>query len=480
MSRHSQNLNSVYQRQLSQQQQQVSSQYLQSQHRQQQHHQLPVQPMRVASSDFFTIAPYRSRKDSTRISVIQKYEILGYIAAGTYGKVYKARGRRPDTANLLFAIKKFKTDSKDNETVHYTGISQSAIREMSLCKELKHENITNLVEIVLEKKSIYMVFDFAEYDLLQIIHYHSHPDFKHIPELTLKSAVYQILKGLSFLHQNWVLHRDLKPANIMVTNEGVVKIGDLGLARKFNNPLQSFYSGDKVVVTIWYRAPELLLGARHYTPAIDMWAVGCIVAELLSLRPLFKGEETKMDNKKQVPFQENQLLKILEILGTPTLNKWPTLNSYPEYQQLSKFTLFPPNLKAWYGSNNGTNKNCLKLLSELLEYDPSKRITASDSLNHKWFQENPKPVTNIFQGSRFKYPQRKIQKDDNDILGRSSQQAAAAAAAAAAAMTAAQHQQHSNNMSYGSYNAMQNGNRRNFNMMNGGFDDGSGRKKRMR
>ena len=113
-------------------------------------------------------------------------------------------------------------------------------------------------------------------------------------------------KWSDILHKNWILHRDLKPANIMVSSQGVVKIGDLGLTRKFKSPLQSLYTGDKVVVTIWYRAPELLLGTRHYTPAVDLWAVGCILAELLSLRPIFKGEEAKIDlnNKKSVPFQK--------------------------------------------------------------------------------------------------------------------------------------------------------------------------------
>jgi cyclin-dependent kinase 8/11 len=159
-----------------------------------------------------------------------------------------------------------------------------------------------------------------------------------IPQSTLRSILYQLVRALTYMHQvisllivliqNWILHRDLKPANIMVTADGCVKAGDLGLARIFYKPLAPLYNGDKVVVTIWYRAPELLLGAKHYTPAmgtslttqvdIDMWALGCIFAELLALKPIFKGEEVKMDNKKTVPFQRGQMQKIIEILGTPT------------------------------------------------------------------------------------------------------------------------------------------------------------------
>ena len=160
---------------------------------------------------------------------------------------------------------------------------------MALCSELSHPNMIHLVEIILEDKCIFMVFEYAEHDLLQIIQHHSQPTRTPIPASAVKSMLFQLLNGLLYLHTNWVLHRDLKPANIMVTSKGEVRIGDLGLARLFYKPLHSLFSGDKVVVTIWYRAPELLLGSRHYTPAVDLWAVCCIFAELLSLRQIFKG-----------------------------------------------------------------------------------------------------------------------------------------------------------------------------------------------
>lgn len=151
----------------------------------------------------------------------------------------------------------------------------------------------------------------------QVIHHHSQTLRAPISTAVLKSLTYQLLNGLIYLHSCHILHRDLKPANILITSDGVVKIGDLGLARLIYEPLQPLFAGDKVVVTIWYRAPELLMGAKHYTKAIDCWAVACVMAELASVRPIFKGEEAKLDSKKNVPFQRDQLLKIFEVLGTP-------------------------------------------------------------------------------------------------------------------------------------------------------------------
>lgn len=229
------------------------------------------------------------------------------------------------------------------------------------------------------------------------------------------------------------MHRDLKPANIMVTSSGEVKIGDLGLARLFQKPQNSLYAGDKVVVTIWYRAPELLLGARHYTPAIDLWAVGCIFAELLSLRPIFKGEEAKMDAKKSPPFQKNQMQKIIEILGMPTKDQWPLLTSMSEYSNLTILPqgnarlLHPVTLSHWYWNTLKNNHYPLdpgpsspgsdgfSLLQGLLMWDPTKRLTAEKALQHPYFTAGEKPSENCFEGCKTEYPHRRVSSDDNDI-----------------------------------------------------------------
>ena len=220
----------------------------------------------------------------------------------------------------------------------------------------------------------------------------------------------------------------------MVTSGGELKIGDLGLARLFHKPIFSLFSGDKVVVTIWYRAPELLLGSRHYTPGIDMWAVGCIFAELLSLRPIFKGEEAKMDSKKTVPFQRNQMQKIVEIMGLPTKDRWPHLVSMPEYNQLSTLSASQhakaggSSLEKWYystinshsstsapSSNASLGAEGYNLLKGLLEYDPEKRLTAQQALQHPFFSTGDKLSSNAFEGMKMEYPHRRVSQDDNDI-----------------------------------------------------------------
>nr|VWP01324.1 Protein kinase domain-containing protein [Ganoderma boninense] len=353
---------------------------------------------------------YRAKRDAARKRVTDKYAILGFISSGTYGRVYKAQSK--DVDGRIHAIKKFKPD-KEGDVITYTGISQSAVREIALNREITHENIVALKEVILEDKSIYMVFEYAEHDFLQVIHHHSQTLRSQISLAVLKSLTYQLLNGLLYLHDAHIIHRDLKPANILITSSGVVKIGDLGLARLTHQPLQPLFAGDKVVVTIWYRAPELLLGAKHYNKSIDIWAVGCVMAELASLRPIFKGEEAKLDSKKNVPFQKDQLLKIFEVLGTPSEREWPKIKDLPEYQCMRRLDHYSNRLQEWSQSRVRSHEGA-NLLKELFAYDPDRRLTAGEALRHKWFQEDPLPSRNAFESLSTQQvpPHRRITQDD--------------------------------------------------------------------
>ncbi|GAA5880082.1 hypothetical protein JCM3774_003303 [Rhodotorula dairenensis] len=392
---------------------------------------------------------YRQKRDFQRPTVLSRYSILGFLSSGTYGRVYKARVRQhtseaspagllgtPSAATPgkriklsredgeeegeLVAIKKFKPD-KEGEVVTYTGISQSACREIMINREISHVNVTALREVMLEEKSIYLVFEYAEHDFLQIIHHHSSTRTQ-LPLGVLKSLMWQLTNGVSYLHDNWIIHRDLKPANILVNEKGQVKIGDLGLARLYQEPLQSLYTSDKIVVTVWYRSPELLLGARHYTPSIDIWSIGCIYGELLGLRPMFKGEEAKIDagtKKGGVPFQRDQLSRVVEILGSISPKDWPAVVQLPEYPQLSRLDRYQDCLSQWFNSRlqrGAPPSLAYDLMRKLLIYDPVKRITARAALCHEWWAQDPKPHANAFTHlpPPVSYPLRRVSHDDTD------------------------------------------------------------------
>ncbi|XP_050291473.1 cyclin-dependent kinase E-1 [Quercus robur] len=323
---------------------------------------------------------------------LQQYDLLGKIGEGTYGLVFLARIKSSTNRGKSIAIKKFK-QSKDGD-----GVSPTAIREIMLLREISHENVVKLVNVHINHvdMSLYLAFDYAEHDLYEIIRHHRDKVNQSIGQYTVKSFLWQLLNGLNYLHSNWIIHRDLKPSNILVMGEGdeqgVVKIADFGLARIYQAPLKSL-SDNGVVVTIWYRAPELLLGAKHYTSAVDMWAVGCIFAELLTLKPLFQGAEVKATPN---PFQLDQLDKIFKVLGHPTLEKWPTLANLPHWQQDVQ------HIQGHKYDNTGLNTvvhlpikgPAYDLLSKMLEYDPRKRITAAQALEHEYFRIEPLPGRN--------------------------------------------------------------------------------------
>jgi len=163
-----------------------------------------------------------------------------------------------------------------------------------------------------------LVFDWAEYELCEILKAQREKK-SNLDQRKVKSIMWQILNGISYIHHNWVVHRDLKPSNILIMGRGpeigTVKIADFGMARLFQQPLRSLHH-DGVVVTVWYRAPELLLGAKHYTKSIDMWAIGCIFGELLTNTPLFQGKEEKQPKMLQTD-QLNKIFKVPAFLREP-------------------------------------------------------------------------------------------------------------------------------------------------------------------
>ncbi|KAL5555198.1 hypothetical protein UlMin_037434 [Ulmus minor] len=341
---------------------------------------------------------------------LQQYDLIGKIGEGTYGLVFLARTKTPGNRGKSIAIKKFK-QSKDGD-----GVSPTAIREIMLLREIPHENVVKLVNVHINHAdmSLYLAFDYAEHDLYEIIRHHRDKVNHPINQYTVKSLLWQLLNGLNYLHSNWIVHRDLKPSNILVMGDGeeqgVVKIADFGLARIYQAPLKPL-SENGVVVTIWYRAPELLLGAKHYTSAVDMWAVGCIFAELLTLKPLFQGAEVKATPH---PFQLDQLDKIFKVLGHPTVEKWPTLAYLPHWQQ--DFQHIQTRKYDNYALPGVVHLNpktpAFDLLSKMLEYDPQKRLTAAQALEHEYFRLEPLPGRNSLvpsQGERaVNYPTRPV------------------------------------------------------------------------
>jgi cyclin-dependent kinase 8/11 len=320
----------------------------------------------------------------------EKYEKLHKVGEGTFGEVYKAKDKSlPSHVNEFVAIKLFKT--KEGE-----GISFTTCREISLLQELKHENIVALKDVVIEphKRQLHLVFEYAEYDLFVIIKAH-HKAKQNLHEAAVKSFLWQILNGINYLHLNWIIHRDLKPSNILVMGEGsqsgIVKIADFGLARIFQAPLLELFKNG-VVVTIWYRAPELLLGCRHYTRAIDIWAIGCIFAELLNLNAIFQG----IEDQDPKAFQTDQIDKIFDVLGPITPDKWRDVRHLPSYEKIKDYKPMENRLRNKIKTPDSAMSNWkgFDLLMKMLDYDPATRITANNALEHPYFKEPPYPNIN--------------------------------------------------------------------------------------
>lgn len=310
------------------------------------------------------------------------YEKIGKIGEGTYGAVYKARCKQ---TKELVALKKVKLESESE------GFPITSIRETITLLKGKHPNVIDVKEIVFGNRldQIYIVMEYMDRDLESLMRDIGRP----LKMNEIKLLMRQLISAVNHLHSNWILHRDIKPSNLLI-NKGILKLGDFGLAREYGSPLKQYTNN---VVTLWYRAPELLLNTGKYSTSIDIWSIGCLFGELMIGKPLFPGNSEKQ-----------QIDLIFQTLGSPNEELWP---DYERIILIRKLKL--PN----YKFNRLLDKLAdRKILSDkgfhfwnrLLAYDPgvrsqvgedgttlrrpTDRISADAALEHEFFDEDPRPV----------------------------------------------------------------------------------------
>jgi serine/threonine protein kinase len=282
------------------------------------------------------------------------------VGQGAYGVVYKALDRE---TNQLVALKRIRLQSEDE------GVPCTAIREISLLKELQHPNIVRLYDVLHSERKLTLVFEFCDQDLEKYLETRRGvpPEFG-----VVRSFLNQLLSGVAFCHDHRILHRDLKPQNLLINKRNALKLADFGLARAFGIPVRQ-YSHE--VVTLWYRPPDVLLGSTNYDTSIDIWSAGCIFGEMMTGgTALFRGDS--------VP---EQLRCIAEYLGTPTPETWPDMERLPQYSPAVE-VLPGKGLGALPMRLDGAG---MDLLESMLRYVPEARISAEQALHHDFFREQP-------------------------------------------------------------------------------------------
>lgn len=310
--------------------------------------------------------PYQPQR-AHQLHQMEKYQKIEKIGEGAYGIVYKAKNR---STGELVALKKIRLEAEDE------GIPSTAIREISILKELEHPNIVRLHDVIHTEKKLTLVFEYLDQDLKKFL-----DTTERLESWVVKSSLCQLLRGIEFCHDRRVLHRDLKPQNLLINKAGELKLADFGLARAFGIPVRCY---THEVVTLWYRAPDVLMGSRKYSTSVDLWSVGCIFGEMASGQPLFPGTS-----------DHDQLLRIFKVLGTPTETSWPTIVDLPEYKDdLPQYdgTGIPQHLRCNEDDefNKGGVELCehgIELLSSMLRYEPSSRISAKSALQHPYFED---------------------------------------------------------------------------------------------
>lgn len=294
---------------------------------------------------------------------MEQYEKLEKVGEGTYGIVFKAQ----DAAGDIYALKTIRLDAEDE------GIPSTAIREISLLKELQHPNIVRLCDVILTERKLTLVFEFLDQDLKKLL------DMCEggLDAATTKSFLYQLLRGIAYCHQHRVLHRDLKPQNLLINRAGALKLADFGLARAYGIPVRSY---THEVVTLWYRAPDVLMGSRRYSTPVDIWSIGCIFAEMATGRPLVPGST-----------DTDQLQRIFEILGSPDVAMWPSVVELPDWK--FDFPQFEP--QPWPTIVPNVEPAGLNLLQKMLQFDPNQRCTGNSAMEHEYFRGLSEAIKNM-------------------------------------------------------------------------------------
>jgi cyclin-dependent kinase 2 len=300
-----------------------------------------------------------------------RYEIEMKIGEGVYGIVYKALNK--DT-NKIVALKVTKRQ-EDEPTLNNkadVGLCSTSIREAAILKHLKHPNILCIENIFVERSRFYMSFEYMDEDLNKFIKRSvkmRHHQASKWPA-QVKSLMYQIFSAMAYCRTQSVMHRDLKLQNILIDRDTQqLKVCDFGLAR------QTYTNGKQLtreVVSLWYRAPEIMLGMKHYSYPIDVWSIGCIFYECLTGETLLPGD-TEID----------QIFRTFKLFGTPSLDEWPEMSSLPDYQ--AKFPQFPST--SWWNESLHLKDDpqAIDLLKHIFVYNPDKRMTAAQALQHAYF-----------------------------------------------------------------------------------------------
>ncbi|XP_015588125.1 cyclin-dependent kinase 20 [Cephus cinctus] len=295
---------------------------------------------------------------------MDKYTLNGRIGEGAHGLVLKAY----DTVNKReVALKKVLLKRIED------GIPTSVIREVKTLQQLKHPYIAELLDVFPVGLDFVMVFEYMPSGLWELLKDNDKP----LNTSQIKCYIKMLLEGVAYMHENNIMHRDLKPANLLINSEGILKIADFGLSRLMWSDNTKPYSHQ--VATRWYRAPELLYGARFYTAGIDMWSVGCIFGEMLNNAPLFPGE-TDIE----------QLAIVLRLLGTPTSESWPEMTMLPDYNKIT----FPYHRGVpWEHILPDAHSDAIDLIKQILVYNSAKRLMAKQALQHVYFHSVPFPCS---------------------------------------------------------------------------------------